>query len=131
MTSSIYAGSNTTLPTLATGTVIPFPSIVRRYGKNLNISGGNVVANGAGYYKGIASITYTGTAAGTVTFAVYENGTLVPFTTKSATTAENVINTITIPFEVREKCCCEKVITVVATGAVVNVTNASILVDKE
>lgn len=130
MNSLLYAGNSTPITTEANGTVIPFYSIVRRYGKNLNISGGNVVMRGTGYYGGDASITYTGTTAGTVTFAVYKDGVLVPFSAKSATTAENVRNTITIPFKELDKCCGESTLTVVATGAVVNVVNSSISVDK-
>lgn len=131
MNAIIYAGTNNTITTVATGTVIPFTNIVRRYGKNLKISGGNVVINGSGYYNGTVNITYTGSAAGTITFTVYKDGVVVPYATVSATTAADVINAVAIPFVIRDTCCCESTITVVASGAVVDVTNAGIVVEKE
>lgn len=131
MNALLYAGSNNTVTTVATGTVIPFNNIVRRYGKNLKVSGGNVVINGSGYYEGVVNITYEGSAAGTIVFTVYRDGAVVPYATVSATTAADVINAVAIPFVVRDACCCESTITVVASGAVVDVTNAGIVIGKE
>lgn len=48
--SVIYANNSSTQTTVATGSIINFGSIVRRYGCNLNLSGGNVVIDGSGYY---------------------------------------------------------------------------------
>lgn len=129
-TSLLYAGNNTDVDTLATGTIIPFSNIVRRYGKNINISGGNAVVNGCGYYEGIVNITYEGSAAGTVDFTVLKDGVEVPFATVSATTATDVINSVAIPFVIKETCCKEATITVVASGAVVTVTNSAIKIVK-
>lgn len=128
--SLIYAGNSNSQPTVATGTTIKFIDLVRRYGNNLKLSGGNVISNGAGYYEGEAKITYTGTGAGLVKFTVFRNGAEIPYANASATTAENVTNTATIPFVSRDVCCCDEIITVVASGAVVNVIDASIKVIK-
>ena len=130
-TSVLYAGNNVPVTTTVVGTVIPFSNIVRRYGKNLNVSGGNVVVNGEGYYSGIVNITYQGTAAGTVEFTVFKDGVEIPFANASATTAVDVINSAQIPFRVREKCCCESTITVVASGVAVDVTNSAISIEKD
>lgn len=129
--SVLYAGNDLTIPTTATGTVIPFNNIVRRYGRNINVSGGNVVISGTGYYDGVVNITYEGTAAGTVSFVVYKDGVEIPFANASATTAVDVINSVAIPFRVRETCCKEATITVVASGAVVDVTNNAISIEKD
>ena len=130
-TSVLYAGSNSPITTVVAGTIIPFNSVVRRYGKSLNISGGNVVVNSEGYYSGIVNITYEGSGAGTVEFSVYKDGVEIPFANASATTAADVINAVAIPFRIREKCCCESTITVVASGAVVDVTNSAISIEKD
>lgn len=127
----LYAGNSTPTTTVAAGTVIPFSTIVRRYGCNCNISGGNVTLNGIGYYNGIVNITYTGSAAGTVTVTVYKDGVAIPYANASATTAAAVINSISVPFVSKINCCCESTITVVVSGAVVDVTNASIAIEKE
>lgn len=128
--SLIYAGNSNTQSTVATGTVLKFTDLVRRYGCNLKLSGGNVISNGTGYYDGITKINYIGTAAGTIRFTVYKNGVEIPYANASATTAENVVGTLTIPFVTRDNCCCDEVITVVASGTVVNVLDASIKVVK-
>lgn len=130
-TSVLYAGNDTPQVTVAAGSIVSFPSIVRKYGKNIGISGGNVIASGMGYYRGIVNITYIGSAAGTLDVEVFKNGVAIPFANVSATTAENVINSIAIPFRIRNKCCSEDVITVVASGAVVTITNAAISVEKD
>lgn len=129
--SVLYAGSNLPVTTTVAGTIIPFNNIVRRYGKNLNVSGGNVIINGAGYYDGTINITYEGAGAGTVEFSVYKDGVEVPFANVSATTAAEVINSVAIPFRVRETCCKESTITVIASGAVVEVTNSAISIEKD
>lgn len=129
--SVLYAGNNLPVVTTVAGTVVPFTNIVRRYGKNLNVSGGNVVVNGAGYYDGIVNITYEGAGAGTVDFTVFKDGVEIPFANVSATTAADVINSVAIPFRIRETCCNESVITVVASGAIVTVTNSAISIEKD
>lgn len=130
-TSVLYAGSDAPQVTVAAGSIIGFPNIVRKYGKNIGLSGGNVITSGMGYYNGIVNITYIGSAAGTLDVEVLKNGVAIPFATAGATTAENVINSIQIPFRVRNKCCSEDTITVVASGAVVTITNAAISVEKD
>lgn len=130
MNSLIYAGSNVPVLTLATGTIVPFNNIVRRYGKNMTVSGGNVIINGAGYYKGIVNITYEGSGAGTVEFTVYKDGVEIPYATVEATTASDVINSVAIPFAIRETCCKEATITVVASGVAVEISNSAIEIEK-
>lgn len=126
----IYAGNSNTQTTTATGTVISFPTIVRRYG-NLTLSGGNVVTKGSGYYKGYVNVTFEGTATGTAVFTVYKNGVAIPYANASRSTADATIYNITIPFADRNTCCCDEIITVVGSGVAVDVTNAAILIEKE
>lgn len=129
--SIIYAGNNATQTTTADGTVIAFNNIVRRYGCNLGLSGGNVIAKGTGYYRGDVNLTFEGTATGTAVFTVYKNGVAVPYANASRSTADGVVYGLSIPFEIRNNCCCDEAITVVASGIAVDVTNSAILVEKE
>lgn len=129
--SIIYAGNSNTQTSTATGTVVSFPTIVRRYGNNLALSGGNVVIRGAGYYTGYVNLTFEGTATGTAVFTVYKNGVAIPYANASRSTADATIYNITIPFADRNTCCADEVYTVVASGVAVDITNAAILVEKE
>lgn len=130
-TSIIYSGSSTPLTTEENGTVIPFSNVVRRYGRNLKVSGGNVVIDGAGYYRGVVNITYVGTAIGDLNVRVYQDGVPIPYAIASATSIVGGTAQIGIPFEIKESCCHESTITVVASGVVVNVTNSAILIEKQ
>ena len=130
--SIIYAGSNSTVTTAATGTIIPFSNIVRRYGCNCNTSGGNVVCTGQGYYSGSVNVTLNGTAAGNATVQVLANGTAIPYAYGSCVTSATSTNTITIPFVVRNNCnCVDTTITVEVGGVIADVVNAAIAVEKE
>lgn len=126
--SCVY-GANTAAQTLVDGNTINFGSIVRRFGNNTNLSGGNGVVIGEGYYDIDTNITFTA-AAGTVTIALYKDGVPIPGATATRTTAATSSYTITIPALVRQKCCCEATITAVLTGADTTVTNAAIVIEK-
>lgn len=111
--------------------VISFGSPVRKFGKSLAVSGGNVAIESSGYYKVIANVGFT-VGAGNVTVTVYCDGVAVPGATASTTvSAATNLNTLVIPCMVRNKCCCESTVTVVITSAGAgNVTNAAIEVTK-
>ena len=128
--SVLYAANTSTQAFAATGTVINFGSIVRRYGDNLALSGGNVVARGCGYYDIDTNITFNG-AAGTVVVQIYKDGVPIPGATTSTTIAANVNAQVSIPAIIREVCCNESTITVVISGVAGNVINAAIDVEKK
>lgn len=126
--SAIYA-ANTNGQTLAVGSTINFGTISRRYGNNLNLSGGNVILLGAGYYDIDTNFTFLA-AAGTATITLYRDGVAIPGATASITTAANGTYSISIPAIIREFCCKEAVITAVITGVAVTMNNAAIAVEK-
>lgn len=130
--SVIYAGNNATQITTVAGSVVAFNNVVRRYGCNLGLSGGNVTLQGQGYYDVDVNITFTGISAGTLTVQVYKDGVAIPYANASVTTGADTINNLNIPCIVRECGCCDcSTITVVAGGVDVNITNAGIVVSKE
>lgn len=129
MGTSILYAANTTPQDVSIGGTVNFGSPVRRYGQNITMSGGNIVTNGAGYYKADAHITFTG-AAGTTVITMYENGMPIPGAISTRTTAAATEYTVTIPFVTRNKCCIDKTISMVVTGAAITDAIASIVVEK-
>lgn len=129
--SVIYAGNSTSQATTVAGTIIQFPTIVRRYG-HIGIDNANVSFSEQGYYNGNVNLTIGGTADGTATAQVYENGVPIPFATANVRTSATSSTNVVIPFVVRSTCGCQqKTITVVVSGVVANVTNAGIVLEKE
>lgn len=129
--SVLYAGNNLSQATIAGGTVISMPNIIRRYGCDLTVINGNAVVENCGYYKGEANITIVGTVAGTATVTVLMDNVAIPYAVGSTLTTDGSIQSITIPFIVRKKCACdESVITVVVSGVATNVTNASMTIER-
>lgn len=130
--SIIYAGNSTAQATVSTGTTAQFNNIVRRFGPNVDISGGNVVATGSGYYEGIVNLNIEGAEAGTGAITVYANGTAIPFATASFITTTTSLANVVVPFVVRNTCnCMPTTITVVVSGVAANVSSAAIVVEKE
>lgn len=129
--SILYAANTTAQTTVATGTVIDFGRIVRRYGSNLNLSGGNVTTMGMGYYDFDANVSFTAGGAGTATIQLYKDGTAIPGASATFTTESATRYAITIPFTTRDRCCCESTITAVVSGVAGSVTNAAINVAKD
>ncbi len=128
--SVLYSANTASQTTTAAGTVINFGTVVRRYGCNAELSGGNAVVKGSGYYGVDISITFTASGAGTAVIQLLKDGTAVTGATASITTAESTTYTVYIPSVVRNVCCCESAISVVISGVAGAVTNAAIVVQK-
>lgn len=132
MSKSVLYGVNRTPQTIVVGDRVNFGSIVRRYGCNLNMSGGEVNITGEGYYNVDASITFVAGAEGIATITLLENGSIIPGAGASQTVASgDTITLVTPPSVVREKCCCESTITAVISGVVGVINNATIRVVKD
>lgn len=124
----IYA-VNTGTQTVASGGVISFPQIVRSCGNNVRLSGGNVAVQGSGLYGIDSNFTFTA-GAGTATIALYKDGIAIPGAVASVSAAANTTYSISIPAVIRQSCCVESIITAVAIGTALSVTNAAIKVAK-
>ena len=127
--SVLYAVNSNTQPTLDTGSVINFGSVIRRYGNNLKLSDNNVTINGVGYYDIDTNFTITPLSNGTLTIRLFKDGVAIPGAVATISTTGSTI-AISIPAIVRETCCCEESITVLFSGVATNVTNAAIAVTK-
>lgn len=128
--SLLYASNTTSQSIVASGSTLNFGTAVRRRGCNVGLSGGNVITKGADYYEISVNAVFTATAAGIEMIKVLKDGVEIPGATASFTTAESTTYAISIPCVVRNTCCCESSITVVASGVAGAVTNASIVVEN-
>ena len=129
MNALLYA-ANTIPQDVEIGGTVNFGTPVRRYGKNLTMSAGNVVATGEGDYIVDASINFTG-STGTTVFTMYENGMPIPGARVERTTGAATEYDVKIPtFTIRNKCCLDKTLTMVITGAAVTDAVATINVVK-
>lgn len=126
--SALYA-ANTGTQAITAGSPISFGSIVRRYGGYLNLSGGNVVTEGAGYYEAIVNLTFVADTAGEVNVSMYSDGVEIPGATVSVPGTAGIEYTVTIPAIIKQKCCCDTYITV-KPDANITLTNAAISVKK-
>ena len=125
----IYA-ANTLNRTVAAGDRIDFGTVVRRFGKDITLSGGNPETNASGYYKVDATFTITESTDATATITLYDNGTAIPGAFASATTVTGRIANMSISTVVRQKCCMNHTITAVLTGTGVEVNKSAIVVEK-
>lgn len=128
--SAIYTAMQT--PTgVAVGGVIPLGSLIRRYGRDLELNGNAVNLTGAGYYDVDASISVAPIAAGTVTVSLYQNGVAVPGASASAALAEGTVSDLSITALVRQVCCAAgSALTLVLTGAASTVSNVALRVQR-
>lgn len=130
MCNSILYAANTVSQNLVSGGTINFGSIVRLSGNDIGLSGGNVITHNTGYYRIIANISFTATAAGTAIIQLYENGTAIPGANATITVASDTTYSTSIPAIIRNKCCCDKTISATITGVATTILNSTITVDK-
>lgn len=116
--------------TLALGTTI------RRFGRNIHLSGTGILLEGEGYYDVDASVTITPAAAGDYTVTLFKDGVAVPGATQTVTAAAASAITFNIPALVRNQCCDNSasltlVLTTTATlPATVVINNVGVVVEK-
>ena len=128
---ALYA-CNTSTQTSDAGvsTTLSFGTPVRRYGQLINISSGNVSLQSTGYFDVDTNFTLSA-GAGLVTIQLYKDGVAIPGASAQITAAAGPKYSVSIPCLVRNKCCCESVITAVITSVGAGtVTNAAIEVKK-
>lgn len=130
MSTALLYATNTIPQDVSIDGTVNFGNIVRRYGRNLNMSGGNAIVTGEGYYVVDVSINFTG-SAGTTTFQVYENGMPITGAKVTRTTGAATEYDVKIPtFTIRNKCCLDKTLTMVVSGAAITDSVASINIVK-
>lgn len=135
--SAIYT-ANTSEQQLLAGAQIPFGSIVRRFGRYINVNGSDIVIgdccskDGNGYYAIDCSVTLEPTAIGNVTAQLYVNGEPYPgaLQTGYTATAGNPVP-LSFPAVVRLYGCCNLATLQIRLGDEgATVTNMAVRVEK-
>ncbi|MCQ2463968.1 MAG: hypothetical protein MJ095_00135 [Oscillospiraceae bacterium] len=130
--SSVLYAANRSTQVIPEGvpTVVDFGQIVRRFGCQINMSGGNVSILSGGYYDMDANFTFTATA-GEVRIQLFQNGAPIPGAYAAVTAAADTMYAVSIPDIVKNTCCSEETITAVVTSdSEVTISNAAIKIEK-
>lgn len=130
MSKSVLYTANSNSQAVSVNGTINLGSIVRRYGNNVNVSGGNVTITGPGYYLIDSNFSFEADAAGVATITLYKDGVAIPGATESKTVAADSVYMASIPCIVREFCCNQSVITAVISGVPGTFSNAAMVVEK-
>jgi hypothetical protein len=138
--SAIYTANTTanaiTLTAAQPTAAIPLGTVIRRFGRNIQLSGNGILIDGEGYYDINASITFTPATAGNYTIALYRDGVAIPGATQTVTATATSTVAINIPAIARLQCCdssatIQAVISTTATlPATIAVNNVGVTVDK-
>ena len=123
-----YNGIAQTVP--ATETQLSLGTIIRRYGKCINLNGTSINITGPGYYKITVIINSTLTAAGTATYSLSANNVQLASSIVTTSAAAEAHST-PIQAVVRIKCCGDtESLTLSATGAAGTVDAVGVIVEK-
>lgn len=115
---------------------LPLGTVIRRFGRNIQLSGTGILIEGEGYYDVDASVTATPAAAGNYTVSLFRDGVAVPGGTQTVTAVAGATITFNIPALVRLQCCDSSstlslVLTTTATPpASIVINNVGIVVEK-
>lgn len=103
--SALYTVNTASTP-LIPNAQVPFGSVIRRFGKNVNLDGDSISVRGSGYYKVDCSITVAPSAAGNITAQLFNDGIAVPGASAraAAAAADEPVN-LNIVALVRNQCC--------------------------
>lgn len=130
--SGIYT-ANTRKTDVYNENILVLGSVVRRFGREIELSGDTIYVCDRGYYDADVNITFTGLGAGDATFTILVDGVAVPGATATVTVNSPLKekNSVSIPAMIRN-CdpCCRKAITVLVTGVDVKTYNVGIVVEK-
>ena len=133
MSRSLIQVTNQSTQAVTANSIISLGSTQRRYGCNCRLSGNGIEIEGEGYYTVDADVSVAPTATGSVTVALYNNGTQVQgaIAYGSVSTAGNP-TTLSINATLRQGCCSSADnLTLVLLEGAGNVQNVSMRVVKE
>lgn len=91
---------------VAVNGIFSLGTVVRRYGRDLRLSGNGIEADGSGYFSVTVSVSISPTAEGPVTVALYDNGVQVPGAIAYATGTAGAPVNLAIVATIRRGCCC-------------------------
>lgn len=132
--SLIYVATTTPSAVLANGT-LPLATIVRRRGRDVNLSGNSIAITdtGSNYYRVTVTATFTAPVAGTIALALQQNGVAVTGATASTTitTATTEVRSLSFTAIVRTfNCGMIDSLTVINSGLAATFSNIAVGVEK-
>lgn len=132
--SLIYVATTTPSAVVANGT-LPLATIVRRRGRDVNLSGNSIAITdtGSNYYLVTVTATFTAPVAGTIALALQQNGVAVTGATASTTitTATTEVRSLSFSAIVRTfNDCTIDSLTVVNSGLAATFSNIAVAVEK-
>lgn len=139
--SAIYTANQSPYPTTLTAqqpsSTLELGTTVRRFGRNLALSGNGILVSGEGYYDVSVNVVATPEATGDYTITLYKDGVAIPGATQTITaSAAGAVISFNIPAIVRLQCCDSSatltaVLTTTATlPTTVTINNVGVVVDK-
>lgn len=132
--SLIYVATTTPSAVLTNG-VLPLATIVRRRGRDVNLSGNSIAITdtGSNYYLVTVTATFTAPVAGTISLDLQQNGVAVTGATASTTitTATTEVRSLSFSAIVRTfNGCTIDSLTVVNSGLAATFSNIAVAVEK-
>lgn len=132
MSKSAIFTSNQSNQAFAANAVIPFGSVIRRYGPSVQLDGSSILLCGSGYYDCECSFSAIPAAAGNVTIQLFQDGVAVPGATATGTGVAGSPLNLSFPCLVRNcGCDCNSTLTLRCTAALTNLVNLAIVVEKQ
>ena len=139
--SAIYTANQSPYPTTLTtqqpSATLELGTTVRRFGRNLQLSGNGILVDGEGYYDVSANVVATPEATGDYTVTLLKDGVTIPGATQTITaSAAGAVIAFNIPALIRLQCCNSAstltlALTTTATlPTTVTVNNVGVVVDK-
>ena len=131
--SAIYTVNNTgTTITVADGTTaqIPYGSIIRRYGQNVQLNGGSIQCCGSGYFDVDQHLIVTPTAAGPITIQLFQDSK--PISGATATLEGEADTPLVLPIKALVRNCgcdCNSILTT-TINADCTINNFATVVEK-
>jgi hypothetical protein len=128
---SIIYTVNSSGATVPVNGTIPFGTIVRKYGCNLNSADGSIIARGEGYYEFHISLSVIPAAAGTITATLLADGVAVVGGKATATAVASSPLNFGIDAVQRLQCCdSSTTFTLLISGVGAAISNVSTTVNK-
>ena len=139
--SAIYTANQTPYPTTLTAqqpdATLSLGTVIRRFGRNIQLSGNGILVDGEGYYDVDANVVLTPEVTGDYTVTLMKDGVAIPGATQTITaSAVGAVIAFNIPAMVRLQCCNSsatltlELSTTATLPATVTMNNVGVVVEK-
>lgn len=127
--SALY-GANTTPQMVKNGGIVNLGTIIRRFGQNLDMINGTVMAHGRGYFDVDVNLNIIPTSSDIITIKLLKNGIVIPGAIAKNSANINSAYSVSIPVIFRNVDIEPSVLSVGIYGATTTVLTAAISINK-